>query len=444
VRLNRVTDGAKATVLAKIEGRNPAYSVKCRIGAAMIWDAEKRGLLGPGKELVEPTSGNTGIALAFVAAARGIPITLTMPETMSIERRKLLLAYGAKLVLTEGAKGMNGAVAKAEEIAASDPASTCCCSSSRTRPTRPSTKPPPAPRSGTTPTARSTSSWPAWAPAAPSPGVSRYLKNTRGKAIISVAVEPAPARCSRRRAGEPLKPGPTRSRASAPGFVPEVLDLSLVDAVEQVSNEEAWLRAPPDPRGGHPVRHLLRRGHRGRAALGAQARERRQDHRGGPARLGRALPQLGAVRGPVRRGRAALEPGSPTPVITLDDQHGKPVRVDAGTRRVLFSAERAVNDMVSKVLLAQPAGVLERQETVYLADISGMPAVITRLFALPKMRDLPFSIGLAREPAQVALVADLPRQPGAATVLRFADGKLVDIHLARNESQLRAALGLDP
>ena len=121
IRLNRVTNGAGATVLAKIEGRNPAYSVKCRIGAAMVWDAEKRGLLGPGKKLVEPTSGNTGIALAFVAAARGIPITLTMPETMSIERRKLLLAYGAKLVLTEGAKGMKGAIAKAEEIAASDP-----------------------------------------------------------------------------------------------------------------------------------------------------------------------------------------------------------------------------------------------------------------------------------------------------------------------------------
>jgi cysteine synthase A len=121
IRLNRVTDGAPATVLAKIEGRNPSYSVKCRIGAAMIWDAENRGLLGPGKEIVEPTSGNTGIALAFVAASRGIPLTLTMPETMSVERRKLLLAFGAKLVLTEGARGMTGAVARAEEVVASNP-----------------------------------------------------------------------------------------------------------------------------------------------------------------------------------------------------------------------------------------------------------------------------------------------------------------------------------
>lgn len=141
---------------------------------------------------------------------------------------------------------------------------------------------------------------------------------------------------------------------------------------------------------------------------------------------------------------APLVPGAPVPAIALEDQHGKPVRVDASTRRLLFSAERVVNEMVSKVLLAQAPGVLERQETVYLADISAMPAVITRLIALPRMRELPFAIGLAREPAQVAQVADLPRQPGAATVLRFVDGKLVDIHLARNEGQLRAALGLEP
>src|SRR3984893_7453211 len=121
VRLNRVTDGAKASVIAKIEGRNPAYSVKCRIGAAMIWDAERRGLLKPGRELIEPTSGNTGIALAFVGAARGYPVTLTMPETMSLERRKVLSVFGAKLELTEGAKGMSGSIAKAQEIVRSDP-----------------------------------------------------------------------------------------------------------------------------------------------------------------------------------------------------------------------------------------------------------------------------------------------------------------------------------
>src|SRR6201997_2241087 len=121
VRINRVLDGAKVTVLAKIEGRNPAYSVKCRIGASMIWDAEKRGVLKPGKELIEPTSGNTGIALAFVAAARGYPVTLAMPETMSLERRKVLAALGAKLVLTEGTRGMAGAIQKAQETVESDP-----------------------------------------------------------------------------------------------------------------------------------------------------------------------------------------------------------------------------------------------------------------------------------------------------------------------------------
>ncbi|HEU5359943.1 MAG TPA: pyridoxal-phosphate dependent enzyme, partial [Candidatus Deferrimicrobiaceae bacterium] len=121
VKLNRIVGGAKATVLGKVEGRNPAYSVKCRIGASMVWDAEKRGVLGPGKTIVEPTSGNTGIALAYVAAARGYDIILTMPDTMSIERRTVLKAFGAKLVLTEGAKGMKGAIEKADEIVASDP-----------------------------------------------------------------------------------------------------------------------------------------------------------------------------------------------------------------------------------------------------------------------------------------------------------------------------------
>jgi len=244
IKLNRVTDGAAATVLAKIEGRNPAYSVKCRIGAAMIWDAEQRGLLGPGKEIVEPTSGNTGIALAFVAAARGIPLTLTMPETMSIERRKLLVAYGAKLVLTEGAKGMSGAIAKAEEIAASDPNRYVLLQQFK-NPANP------AIHEKTT----GPEIWDATdgnvdifvagvGTGGTITGVSRYLKNTKSKPVVTVAVEPAASPVlTQKRAGEALKPAPHKIQGIGAGFVPDTLDLSLVDDIAQVTNEEAVLYA---------------------------------------------------------------------------------------------------------------------------------------------------------------------------------------------------------
>jgi cysteine synthase A len=244
VKLNRITDGAQATVLAKIEGRNPAYSVKCRIGAAMIWDAEQRGLLGPGKEIVEPTSGNTGIALAFVAAARGIPLTLTMPETMSIERRKLLVAYGAKLVLTEGAKGMSGAIAKAEEIAASDPNRYVLLQQFK-NPANP------AIHEKTT----GPEIWDATdgnvdifvagvGTGGTITGVSRYLKNTKGKNVLTVAVEPAASPVlSQKRAGVELKPAPHKIQGIGAGFVPDTLDLSVVDDIAQVSNEDAILYA---------------------------------------------------------------------------------------------------------------------------------------------------------------------------------------------------------
>src|SRR5271168_4960681 len=240
VRLNRVIDGAPATVLAKIEGRNPAYSVKCRIGAAMIWDAENRGLLGPGKEIIEPTSGNTGIALAFVAAARGIPITLTMPETMSLERRKLLIAYGAKLVLTEGAKGMNGAIAKAEEIAASDPNRYVLLQQFK-NPANPAIH-------------EKTTGPEIWddtegaidifvagvGTGGTITGVSRYIKQIKGKPIQSVAVEPSASPViTQQRSGQLLKPGAHKIQGIGAGFVPENLDLSLVDVVEQVTNEDA-------------------------------------------------------------------------------------------------------------------------------------------------------------------------------------------------------------
>jgi cysteine synthase A len=243
IKLNRILDGAKATVLAKIEGRNPAYSVKDRIGVALIDDAEKRGVLGPGKELVEPTSGNTGIALAFVAAARGIPLTLTMPETMSIERRKLLVAYGAKLVLTEGPKGMGGAIAKAKEIAASDPKYVLLQQFEN-----------PA----NVAIHEATTGPEVWndtdgkvdifvsgvGTGGTITGVSRYIKKTRGKAIKSVAVEPSASPIlTQKRAGQELKPGPHKIQGIGAGFVPGILDLSLVDDIEQVSNEDAVLYA---------------------------------------------------------------------------------------------------------------------------------------------------------------------------------------------------------
>jgi cysteine synthase A len=206
----------------------------------MIWDAERRGVLGPGKELVEPTSGNTGIALAFVAAVRGFPLTLTMPETMSIERRKLLIAYGAKLVLTEGPRGMSGAVAKSEEIAASDPNRYVLLQQFK-NPANPAIH-------------EATTGPEIWndtegaidifvsgvGTGGTITAVSRYIKRTQGKPIVSVAVEPSASPVlTQRQEGQPLKPGPHKIQGIGAGFVPDVLDLSLVDAIEQVSNEES-------------------------------------------------------------------------------------------------------------------------------------------------------------------------------------------------------------
>ncbi len=240
VKLNRVTDGAPATVLVKTEGRNPAYSIKCRIGASMVWDAEKRGILAPGKELIEPTSGNTGIALAFVGAAKGYPVTLTMPDTMSVERRKLLVAFGAKLVLTEGAKGMKGAVAKAEEIAASDPDRYVLLQQFK-NPANPVIH-------------EQTTGPEIWedtqggidvlvsgvGTGGTISGISRYIKNVKGKKIISVAVEPAASPViSQKLAGQELKPGPHKIQGIGAGFIPDTLDLSIVDRVELVTNEDA-------------------------------------------------------------------------------------------------------------------------------------------------------------------------------------------------------------
>jgi cysteine synthase A len=240
VKINRLTQGAKATVLAKIEGRNPAYSVKCRIGAAMVWDAEERGVLGPGKSIVEATSGNTGIALAFAAASRGYGCVLTMPETMSMERRKVLVAFGAKLVLTPGALGMKGAIAKAEELAASEPGKYVLMRQFE-NPANPAIH-------------EKTTGPEIWddtdgnvdvfvggvGTGGTLTGVSRYLKKTRGKQVLTVAVEPTTSPViSQTLAKQELKPSPHKIQGIGAGFVPKNLDLSLVDRVETVSNEEA-------------------------------------------------------------------------------------------------------------------------------------------------------------------------------------------------------------
>ena len=240
VEIRRMTEGAHARVLAKIEGRNPAYSVKCRIGAAMVWDAEEKGLLGPGKAILEATSGNTGIALAFAAASRGYRCVLTMPETMTMERRKVLAAFGAEIVLTPGALGMPGAIAKAEELLAADPGLYV--------PMRQFENPAnPAIHEATT----GPEIWEDTEGAVDVfvsgvgtggtlTGVSRFLKQKMGKAVLTVAVEPAASPViAQTLAGEELKPAPHKIQGLGAGFVPKNLDLALVDRVEQVSNEEA-------------------------------------------------------------------------------------------------------------------------------------------------------------------------------------------------------------
>jgi cysteine synthase A len=231
--------GLKATLLAKVEGRNPAYSVKCRIGASMIWDAEKRGLLKPGAEIVEPTSGNTGIALAFVAASRGYKLTVTMPETVSVERRKVLAAFGANIILTPGAKGMTGAVQEAERILQSLPGAFM----------------PNQFKNPANPEIHFRTTGPEiWEQAGGQvdilvsgvgtggtiSGVSRFIKKEKGRALLSVAVEPRESPViSQRLAGQEIKPGPHKIQGIGAGFIPDTLDISLVDRVEQVASEEA-------------------------------------------------------------------------------------------------------------------------------------------------------------------------------------------------------------
>lgn len=240
VRLNRVTDGAQASVIAKIEGRNPAYSVKCRIGAAMIWDAERRGLLKPGRELIEPTSGNTGIALAFVGAARGYPVTLLMPETMSIERRAVLKLLGAKIILTDGALGMGASIERAEQMVAAEPNRWVLLQQFQ-NPANPDIH-------------FKTTGPEIWddtqgqidafvagiGTGGTITGVSRFIKLEKKKPILSVGVEPRhSAVISQTLAGKPIEPGPHAIQGIGAGFIPGTLDLKMLDRVERVSDEEA-------------------------------------------------------------------------------------------------------------------------------------------------------------------------------------------------------------
>ncbi len=237
IRLNRIGNG---NIVVKTEGRNPAYSVKCRVGASMIWDAEERGELKPGKEIIEPTSGNTGIALAFVGASRGYPVTLTMPDSMSLERRRVLKALGANLVLTEAAKGMKGAIDKAQEIYDSEPEKYVLLQQFD-NPANPAIH-------------EKTTGPEIWddldgdidilisgvGTGGTISGVSHYIKNTKGKQITSVAVEPeASPIISQTLAGEDLQPAPHKIQGIGAGFIPKNLDLSVVDRVEKISNEDA-------------------------------------------------------------------------------------------------------------------------------------------------------------------------------------------------------------
>jgi cysteine synthase A len=239
VKINKMTKGLKTTILAKIEGRNPAYSVKCRIGSNMIWTAEREGLLKPRMEIIEPTSGNTGIALAYVAAARGYRLNVTMPETMSIERRKVLSILGANVILTPGAKGMKGAIEEAGRIAASQP--NYFMPQQFKNPANPEIH-------------FKTTGPEIWeqtdggidvlvsgvGTGGTISGVSRYIKGERKKKIVSVAVEPTESPViTQHLAGQEIKPGPHKIQGIGAGFIPDTLDLSVVDRVEQVSSEEA-------------------------------------------------------------------------------------------------------------------------------------------------------------------------------------------------------------